>query len=199
MLRLMQVLLVALVVVGWPSTASAHCDALDGPVVLAARAALEKGDVTPVLRWVLPEREGEIRSAFDRALSVRKLGGDAQALADTWFFETLVRVHRDGEGAPFEGLKPAGHIAPFVKVIDATISTGSADDLLDKVAAHVRSGVKQRFLRAHEARQHADDSVEAGRAFVAAYVAYMHYVENLHKAANGEAAGHAAAPAGHSH
>jgi len=192
MVRLMQAVLIALVVLGWPAMASAHCDALDGPVVAAARKALEARDATPVLKWVKPEHEAEVKTAFNRALAVRAQGGEAQALADTWFFETVVRVHRAGEGAPFEGLKPAGQIAPFVKVIDATISTGSADDLLDKVAAHVRSGVKERFLRAHEARQQADDSVEAGRAFVAAYVEYMHYVENLHKAANGESGPHAA-------
>ena len=29
---------------------SAHCDTMDGPVVATARVALEKGDVTPVLR-----------------------------------------------------------------------------------------------------------------------------------------------------
>jgi hypothetical protein len=34
-----------------PRIAGAHCDTLDGPVVMTAKAALEKGDVTPVLKW----------------------------------------------------------------------------------------------------------------------------------------------------
>ena len=87
----------------------AHCDALDGPVVKAAEAALKGGDVTPVLRWVTREQEAEVRAPFQDALAVRVSGGRAQALADRYFFETVVRLHRQSEGEPFTGLqRPAG-------------------------------------------------------------------------------------------
>lgn len=159
--------------------ASAHCDALDGPVVTAARMALDRNDVALVLRWVPPDREAEIRSAFKRAVTVRAAGGEAEALADTWFFETLVRIHRAGEGAPFEGLKPAGHIEPFVTAIDRSLETGAPDEVVDIVSTHVSRGVRERFGRARDARAKADDNVVAGRAYVAAYVDYLHYVEAL--------------------
>lgn len=175
-----------------PGTAFAHCDALDGPVVKAARAALEARNVTKVLAWVPAEHEADVRDAFNRTLQVRHLGPDAQALADTWFFETLVRIHRAGEGAQFDGLKPAGHIEPLVAAVDDTLETGVVDGLLAKVTAHVSGGVRERFLSAREARTHADDSVEAGRHFVAAYVKYQHYVEALHQAALGSSAAHGA-------
>lgn len=92
----------------FPGIASAHCDTLDGPVVMAAKMALEKGDVTPVLKWVKSEYEGEILEVFNKTLSVRRKGREAKELADIYFFETLVRLHRASEGAPYEGLKPAG-------------------------------------------------------------------------------------------
>lgn len=174
-----------------PSPALAHCDALDGPVVLAARAALEKNDVTSVLRWVQPGHEAEIRAAFARAQAVRALGTDARALADTWFFETVVRVHRAGEGAPFDGLKPAGHVEPFAVAVDKSLTGGSADAVVHDVASAVQDGIRQRFTRAREAAAHADTSVEAGRAYVAAYVEYLHYVEGLLKSAgSGAREGH---------
>jgi hypothetical protein len=185
-----------------PGTAFAHCDALDGPVVKAARAALEAGSVATVLAWVPLEREAELRDAFNRTLQVRQLGAEAQALADTWFFETLVRIHRAGEGAPFDGLKPAGHTEPLVAAVDETLDTGSVEGLLAKVTAHVSSGVRERFVRARKARTQADDSAEAGRQFVAAYVDYQHYVEGLHQAALGTGAMHgsnADATGGHQH
>ena len=93
-----------------PQMAAAHCDALDGPVISEARVALEKDDVTPILKWVMPEYENEVRQAFAKTLQVRALGAQAQELADLYFFETLVRVHRAGEGAPYTGIKPAGAI-----------------------------------------------------------------------------------------
>lgn len=165
-----------------PATALAHCDALDGPVVRAARSALAARDVTPVLRWVRPADEAEVKAAFVRTLEVRGLGGSAEALADTWFFETLVRIHRTGEGAPFEGLKPAGHIEPVLALADDTLDRGSADTFVATLTSEIRTALMERFQRAREAKGHANDSVEAGRHFVEAYVDYLHYVEALHKA-----------------
>ena len=75
-----------------------HCDALDGPVVGAARAALGATDVDLVLPYVHADREPEVRDAFERVLKVAALGDEARELAERWFFETVVRVHRAGEG-----------------------------------------------------------------------------------------------------
>jgi hypothetical protein len=178
---------VALAVLLQPQIASAHCDALDGPVVNAARVALDKNDVSLVLRWVPAGREADIRAAFDRTQAVRAIGGEAKGLAETWFFETIVRIHRAGEGAPFDGLKPAGHVEPFVAAVDQSLTDGAPHGVVDRVAAHVTRGVRDRFARAREARATADHSIDEGRAYVAAYVDYLHYVEALLRA--GAAAG----------
>ena len=99
---------VILLVLATAGNALGHCDTLDGPVVNLARQALAKGDVKIVLPWVAADKEAEIRKAFDLAVAVRGKGEKERELADTYFFETLVRVHRAGEGAPYTGLKPAG-------------------------------------------------------------------------------------------
>jgi len=91
-----------------PARALAHCDGLDGPVVKAAQRALETRNPALVLIWVQQKDEQEIRTAFEQTLAVRELSLQARELADRFFFETLVRVHRAGEGASFTGLKPAG-------------------------------------------------------------------------------------------
>ena len=118
---------IAAATAGLPSPAMAHCDGLDGPVVAAARSALDNGNPNPVLIWVQPKDEGEIRAAFAEALDVRKLGPKAKAMADTYFFETLVRLHRAGEGAPYTGLKPAGRdLGPAIPLADKAVASGSA-------------------------------------------------------------------------
>jgi hypothetical protein len=160
--------------------AAAHCDTLDGPVVEDARIALKNADVTPVLKWVSKEREKEVREAFAAALKVRELSDDARKLADTHFFETLVRVHRAGEGVPFTGLKPAGTIDPGFVAADKALSEGSVTELSADITKAVQDGLRKRFAEVIEKKKHASDSVEAGRAYVAAYVEYAHYVEALH-------------------
>jgi hypothetical protein len=178
-------LLAAFVLVLLPRNAGAHCDTLDGPVVATARAALQKGDVTPVLKWVRSANEPEIRAAFARTLAVRSKGPEARGLADTYFFETLVRLHRAGEGAPYTGLKPAASdLGPAVAGADESLETGSVEALVKLVTGDVAAGIRQRFARASETRKHMDESVEAGREYVEAYVEYVHHVERIHAAAS---------------
>jgi hypothetical protein len=110
--------------------AEAHCDTLDGPVVEAARHALAADDVTPLLKWVPIDDEQLIRTAFQNTMAVRKLGGQARKLADMYFFETLVRIHRAGEGAPYTGLKPGAEVDPAVALADRALESGSADKLV---------------------------------------------------------------------
>ncbi|MHB9110354.1 MAG: DUF6448 family protein [Armatimonadota bacterium] len=188
MMLLRFMLPLALLLAGYllPLPARAHCDTMDGPVVINAQAALAKGDVTPVLKWVKPADEKEIRDAFTQALAVRHLSPEAQALADKYFFETLVRVHRAGEGAPYTGLKPAGSpMEPGVAEADQALASGNATPLVHEVTEVVGHGITERFTRVQELKKHANDSVAAGRAYVAAYVDYVHYVEGLLAAAHG--------------
>ncbi len=173
------------------SQALAHCDTMEGPVVKDAQAALDKGDVTAILKWVGKDKEDEIRDAFKKTLAVRAKGPEAKELADMYFFETLVRVHRAGEGAPYTGIKPAGtKVAPIIEKSDKALEAGSADDLVKQVTAHVEKGIRERFDKAVEAKKHANESVEAGRKYVAAYVEYVHYVEGIHDAVMGKAGHH---------
>lgn len=171
--------------------ARAHCDTMNGPVVNTARMALEKGDVTPVLKWVRKEDEDEIKGQFQKTLAARKQGKEAKELADKYFFETLVRIHRTGEGAPYTGLKsePA---EPIIQAADKALESGSADHLVKHVSEAMSAGIRERFNRVKEAKKHADESVEKGREFVEAYVIFTHYVERIHMdvAAGGEHHGH---------
>ena len=158
----------------------AHCDTLDGPVVETAKKALASGNVTPLLKWVADDDEQMIRTAFQKTLEVRKLGTQARDLADMYFFETLVRIHRAGEGAPYTGLKPVTAVDPAVALADKALENGSVDKLVNTLTDATAKGIRERFQRALEASKHADESVAAGREFVKAYVIFTHYVEGLH-------------------
>jgi hypothetical protein len=177
--------------------AFAHCDTLDGPVVQTARIALEKGDVTPLLKWVRPDDEKEIKAAFMKTLTVRKQGDEAKKLADKYFFETLVRIHRAGEGAPYTGLKPGEAVDPAVALADKALENGSIDKLVNVLTNAMVNGIRERFAKAYENHKHADDSVAAGREFVESYVIFTHYVEGLHGLIKDGAAHHG--EAGDSH
>lgn len=169
-------------------TASAHCDTMSGPVVTAAQAALKSGNVNLVLPWVSEKDEAEIRAAFTQTEKVRALGPEARALADRYFFETLVRLHRAGEGAPYTGLKPAGTgMNPAIEAADKAFATGSAEALTAMLTKEVAQGVKAHFAEAMEARSKDVNNVAARRRGVHGYVEFVHYVEGIYSATTGAA------------
>lgn len=172
-------------------SAAAHCDGMDGPVVTLARKALETGNVNWVLPWVPANDEPEIRRVFDHTLSVRKLGSEARHLADIYFFETLVRVHRASEGAPYTGLKPAGlDLGPAIPAADRAIATGSIEEVEKLLTDAIHTGLREHFHAVIEHKKYEPDDVAAGRLYVDAYVPYIHYVEALWEAATKAVEGH---------
>lgn len=174
----MRKLLMATVALGFlASPALAHCDSMDGPVVQDAQRALEAQDVTPVLKWVTAEDEDEIKSAFDMTVAVRDESNAAKTVADQYFFETLVRVHRASEGAAFTGLKPIGSVEPTIAAADQALNDGNIERLADELASAIQHGVEERFAVAYEKRQTAEDSVEQGREYIEAYVQFTHFAE----------------------
>ncbi|HTL53779.1 MAG TPA: DUF6448 family protein [Planctomycetota bacterium] len=159
-----------------------HCDTLGGPVVTDAKIALEKGDLSPILKWVQKEQQDELTIAFKKVLAVRSSSKDpvARDLAEAYFFETAVRLHRASEGEPYTGLKPAGDIEPPVAAADKALADGSTDRLIGEVNKAIADELHARFARLIETQKHKDESTDAGRRYVAAYVQYVHFVEALH-------------------
>ena len=158
-----------------------HCDSMDGPVVTAARQALEAEDVRLILPYVPKDGEAEVIQAYDKVVRVRKDGALVRDVADMYFFETVVRVHRAGEGAPYTGLKPAGlSEGPVIPVAEKAIETGDPNELLDTLATLIRAAIKQKFERVMHLKQHADASVDAAREYVEAMLGLQVYAHKLY-------------------
>lgn len=184
--RVAMIVIFAVIAIGFLSSraATAHCDGLDGPVVTAAQRALETGDVNPVLIWVRPQDDDEIKKAFEETLAVRKLNSQAQEFADRYFFEMLVRTHRAGENAPYTGLKSAGRdLGPAIPAADKALESGSDEALVQLLTDAMQEGLRKHFKETVEKKKFTPNDIAAGREFVEAYVAYIHYVERLYEAA----------------
>lgn len=166
-----------------PNRVLAHCDGLDGPVVKSAQRALATRNPAFALMWVQEGDEPEILTAFERTLVVRALSPQARELADRFFFETLVRVHRAGEGAPFTGLKPAGQdLGPAIPAADKAIEEGSPESVVKLIMAAVQEHMREHFNEVVSVKGFTPDDVTAGRAYAKAYTEFIHYVERLYEA-----------------
>ncbi len=147
-----------------PVTVHAHCDTADGPAVKDGRKALETGNINYALKWIPADGEAELRDVFEKSLRVRTLGAEAAELADRLFLETLVRIHRMGEGVGFTGIQPVGtQVDPVVKAADEAIAVGSDADLLPMVPQERRAELDKRFQAALAVKDFDVDDVAAGQ------------------------------------
>ena len=164
-----------------------HCDSIDGPVVTAAANALERNDVRLVLPFVPKVAEREVMEAFEAVTAARTLGPEAKDVADRYFFETVVRIHRAGEGAPFTGLKPAGmDVGPVIGVAERAIAAGAPDDLVALLTGELETEIRERFAEMLRRQARADGDVDATRDYVEAMLGLQVWAHSLYESIHGD-------------
>lgn len=164
-----------------------HCDTLDGPVVKAINKALEKNNVNFILPWVPEKAEHEVNEAFKKTLLARKQGKEAMEVADYWLYETVVRLHREGEGAAYTGLKPAGlDWGPVVPRAEKAIEKGSPEEVIDFINHTVQEELEKRFHRILAKKEFDVNDVAAAREYVQAELGFVLFSHGLYAAITGK-------------
>lgn len=160
--------------------ASAHCDSYDGPTIKDALKALETNNVQLVLKWIEPAQEKEIISLFNTTYSLRNGDKKVYEIVEKHFLETLVRLHRETEGAPYTGLKAAGTTKAINQLSDQALASKDIDELLGKLNNHIGQVIKEKYEKVAALDKVKNESPEKGREYVEAYVDYTHTLEAIH-------------------
>lgn len=158
-----------------------HCDTRDGPVAKAVKKALETGNVNLILIWISESTEHEMKEVFEKALKARKLGKEAQDVADDWVLETAVRLHRAGEGAPYTGIKPAGlDEGPVVPKAEKAIETGDPKEVIRFINHTIEEELQRKFQIVYLKKNYNENDVAAGREYVHAFIGFVVYSHQLY-------------------
>ncbi|MDD1763524.1 MAG: DUF6448 family protein [Methanobacteriaceae archaeon] len=151
---------------------------MDGPVVSACKMALKTENVNYALPFVPKKAEEELSTAFKKTLKARESGADAAEVADLWFFETAVRLHREGEGASYTGLKPAGlDWGPVVPLAEKDIEKEDPTETIEFLKRLVEEIMRKRFQEAISKKKYNLDDVETAREYTEAM---LHFVLSSH-------------------
>lgn len=184
-----------------PGEAQAHCDSANGPIVISAYKALETGNVDLALPYVKADAEAEVKAAFEHAMAVRKLGGEAQKLADRYFAETVVRLHRIGEGASYTGIQENPEITPGLEAAEHAVADGDLTEVYAVLDEAVKHGIEEYWHKVLEARERAEKegTVEAHRERAEAELIFEKFVFGVEQAAKGLVHTEEGAVGGHDH
>lgn len=192
------------IMVASPLSASAHCDTMDGPTVIDGRKAFDNNNVNYVLKWVQPKYEKEIIDAFNLSMKVKDLSPEGKEISEKYFYDTLVRIHRAGEGAPFDGVKPHGTpVDEKVAAADKSIEIGNLSPLKGLIEEEKFPELEERFERVMALKNYDVNNVEEGREYIEAYVMFFKFAEgeedHAHGGAHGETHGEEVVHEGNAH
>lgn len=172
-------LLLGMIMFAFTIPAFAHCDSYDGPVIQDALKALNQKDVSYVMKWIDKDQEAEITKLFNKTVGLKNSDIEIYSIVEKHFLETLVRLHRETEGAPFTGLKPAGSTTPIIQMADKSIEDKEIDSLLSNLDKHIQKVIKEKYEEVNALSKVKDNSTTEGRAYVEAYVDYTHTLEAI--------------------
>jgi hypothetical protein len=178
--RIMMTILLSLGLWMTPQHAFSHCDSYDGPVIKDALKALGQNNPDLVMKWIDSQHEKEITNLFNKTLKYRSGDQEIYSLLEKHFLETLVRIHREGEGEPYTGLKAAGSTEEIIQLTDTALEEKDFEGFLLKFDAKADSVLREKYQKVAQLEKVKDQSAEQGREFVAAYVDYTHTIKKMH-------------------
>jgi hypothetical protein len=133
----------------------------------------------------------ELRGAFEKTLPLTTDGAAAKEVAELYLFETAVRLHRAGEGAPYTGLKPAGlDVGPVIPAAERAIEKETPDELVRLLSQVAEDEVKRRFRHVMELKGSSSAGLNQTRRYVSAALGLQVWAHGLYKAATADAHSH---------
>ncbi|MFW9973020.1 MAG: DUF6448 family protein, partial [Candidatus Odinarchaeota archaeon] len=148
----------------------------------AAKEALSEKNINLILPWVPEEAEEELEKIFKKTLTIREKGKESAELADLWFFENAVRLHRIGEGKGFTGLKPAGlDWGPIVPRADKAIENKNPNEVIDFLKNTIEDKLKEKFQYIMALINYDKNDVKNARKYVHAILDFTLFSNHLYK------------------
>ena len=157
------------------------CDTMDGPVVTAAELALEMENINYVIPYVKKKYERELRDAFDRAIIVRELSGEAAEVADYWFFETAVRLHVLGDGKSYTGIRHSGlNRGPMITKTEEAIEIGDNTVLKEFLMNLIEESFENQFEEIMSKKEYDLNDVDAARDYITSMLEFIRFTHDLY-------------------
>jgi len=155
-------------------------DLLNGPVIRAAKTALETGDANYIVIWVPEESENTLKNLLEKTCCTQRIKNNMQNRAIDWYFDTVNRLCFVDRKMMFTGLKSDGCNENLIisKAVKA-IETGSVEIITDNIPVAYEDEVKQRFRQVINKKNYPVNNPTAGRAYVSAFFEFMGYVQSL--------------------
>jgi len=152
----------------------------NGPVIIAAKKALETGNPNYVLIWVPEESENTLKNLLEKTFCERSTRKNIQNRGIDWYFESVNRLHFTCRWPHCPGMTSDGSdMKMIVSMVERAFETGNCEEICGVLPIAHTAEVKLRFHNVMNKRNYTVDDIAAGRAYVSAFIAFIAYLHNL--------------------
>ena len=159
----------------------------NGPVMRAAKMALETGNANYILIWVPEESENTLKNLIEKTCCERSSRKNIQNLAINWYFQTVSRLKYANGWPHCPGMKSErSDEKPIVLMVERAIETGNIEEIIGVIPCTHAGDVRQRFHHVMDKRNYNVDNIADGRAYVSSFIDLIVYLNNLYTSISDE-------------
>jgi hypothetical protein len=152
----------------------------DGPVISAAKRALETGNAHYILIWIPEESENTVKNLLEKAYCERYTQKNAYNHIVDWYFETINHLHSVHYG-PYNLTisTKAPEEKTIIFLVERTCESGNFEEITTVIQDTPSGEMRQRFNDVMKKRNYGVENIAAGRVYVSAFTDFIAFVNNL--------------------
>lgn len=155
-------------------------DEMPGPVLKAAKIALETGNVNYILIWVPENYENTVKNLLEKTCCKRSSVLNTQKQAYDWYYETVNRLFSASRACDYLTYQSKAFAEnPLVLKVYKAIESGNFEKIRDEIPVSYEADAQQRFLHVMNLRDYPVNNIAAGRSYVSAFFDFNRYVHDL--------------------
>jgi hypothetical protein len=160
----------------------------NGPVMRAAKMALETGNADHILIWVPEESENTLKNLLEKTCCERTTQRKARNHSIEWYLQTINRLHSEYYRPHDLNISTkTPEERKTILLVERACETGNFDEIATVMQITSDEEIRQRFNDVLNKSNYDMDNIAAGRAYVSAFTDFIACINSLRSGSRREA------------
>jgi hypothetical protein len=159
----------------------------NGPVIRAAKMAMETGNASYILIWLPKEAENTLKNLLERTYCENRTRKNTQNHSIDWYFKSVNRLHSRYGWPDYPGMKfKETDEETIALMVERAFESGNFEEINSIIPLNHSGDARERFHKVMMKRNYSVDDIAAGRVYVSAFIAFIVYLHNLSSGSPGK-------------
>lgn len=155
-------------------------DSHNGPMMIAAKRALETGKAHHILIWIPEKSENTLKNLLEKVCCKRRIQADGHDRIVDWYFETISRFHSGYYGPHNLNISTkTPEEKSIIFLVESACESGNFEEITTVIRDTPTGEMRQRFDDVMKKRNYCEENIAAGRVYVSVFTYFIAFVNNL--------------------